>query len=79
MLVRRQPDFRRIRKLAAELDLNSIIRDIDKIAPETAFDSEGEDPDDLFAAPEPPAVKEAEKPAEKAPKKPESDQMEFDF
>ena len=78
MLVRRQPDFRRIRKLAAELDLNSIIRDIDKIAPETAFDS-ADDSDDLFAAPEPPEIKEAEKPEPQAPKNPESDQMEFDF
>ena len=74
MLARRQPDFRRIRALAAKLDLNSILRDIDKIAPEAAF----EDSDDLFAAPEPPPAKE-EKPAEKAPEKPVSDQLEFDF
>ena len=70
MLVRRAPDFRLIREIALGLDLNTIIRDIDKLAPETATD-------DLFAAPEPP--KKTEKPAEKAPEKPVSDQMEFDF
>ena len=75
MLERTAPDFRRIRELAADLDLNSIIRDIDRIAPESAFD---DDSDDLFAAPSP-AIRETEKPAEKAPEKPESDQMEFDF
>ena len=75
MLVRRQPDFRRIRELAAKLDLNSIIRDIDKIAPETAFD---DDPDDLFAAPST-AKPEPAPAAEKAPEKPASDQLEFDF
>jgi DNA polymerase-1 len=70
MLVRRAPDFRRIREIAVGLDLHTIIRDLDKLAPETASD-------DLFAAPEPP--KHAEKPAKKAPEKPASDQMEFDF
>ena len=72
MLERRAPDFRRIRGIAAGLDLHTVIRDIDRIAPETASD-------DLFAAPEPPQCK-AEKPAAKAPeKKPASDQLEFDF
>ena len=71
MLERRTPDFRRIREIAAGLDLHTVIRDIDKIAPETASD-------DLFAAPEPPPHK-TEKPASKAPEKPASDQLEFDF
>ena len=77
MLVRTAPDFRRIRELAAGLDLNSIIRDIEKIAPETAFDDGS---DDLFAAPPPPpAVAEVETTAEPPEKKPASEQMEFDF
>ena len=77
MLVRTAPDFRRIRELAAGLDLNSIIRDIEKIAPETAFDDGS---DDLFAAPPPPpAAAEVETPAEPPEKKPASEQMEFDF
>lgn len=71
MLVRTAPDFRRIRELAAQLDLNSIIRDIDKIAPETAFGS-----DDLFAAPAPTEPAPA---ADLPPEKPASEQMEFDF
>jgi DNA polymerase-1 len=70
MLERRTPDFRRIREIAAGLDLHTVIRDIDKLAPETASD-------DLFAAPEPPH--KAEKPASKTPEKPASDQLEFDF
>ena len=74
MLARTAPDFRRIRELAAKLDLNSIIRDVEKIAPETAFNDAS---DDLFAAPA--AAEEPEKPAEKAPEKPASDQLEFDF
>ena len=77
MLERTAPDFRRIRELAGQLDLNSILRDLDRIAPESAVTS---DPDDLFAAPEPaPAKPEPEFPAEKAPEKPASEQMEFDF
>jgi len=70
MLQRSAPDFGRVRELADKLDLHSIIRDLDKIAPETASY-------DLFAAPEPP--RKAEKPAAKAPEKPASDQLEFDF
>ncbi|MBR4254623.1 MAG: hypothetical protein IKQ16_05990 [Lentisphaeria bacterium] len=76
MLARTAPDFRRIRELAARLDLNSIIRDVEKIAPETAFDDAS---DDLFAASAPAAAEKPEKPAEKAPEKPASDQLEFDF
>jgi len=78
MLERTAPDFRRIRELAVKLDLNSIIRDLDKIAPESAFEVASGDPDDLFAAP---ASKPEPAPAEeKAPeKKPASEQMEFDF
>lgn len=70
MLERRSPDFRRIREIAAGLDLHTVIRDIDKLAPETASD-------DLFAAPE--STHKAEPPAKKAPEKPASDQLEFDF
>ena len=77
MLTRTAPDFRRIRELAAKLDLNSILRDLDKIAPETAFDS-ADDPDDLFAAA--PVSQPEQAPAgEKAPEKPAQEQLEFDF
>ena len=80
MLVRTAPDFRRIRELAAKLDLHSILRDLDRIAPESAFDDASGDPDDLFAAASKPEKPEQPAPAaEKAPEKPASDQMEFDF
>ncbi len=81
MLVRTAPDFRRIRELAAKLDLHSILRDLDKIAPETASDNICDDPDDLFAAATPAPAQPGPTPTEeKAPeKKPASDQMEFDF
>ena len=71
MLERRAPDFRYIREIAAGLDLHTVIRDIDKLAPETASD-------DLFAAPEPTPHK-TEPSAKKAPEKRASDQLEFDF
>ena len=80
MLERTAPDFRRIRELAVKLDLSSILRDLDKIAPKSALEVvSDDDPDDLFAAA--PASKPEPAPAEeKAPeKKPASDQMEFDF
>ena len=79
MLERTAPDFRRIRELAAKLNLSSVIRDLDKIAPETAFEVAADESDDLFAAAA--AAKPEHAPAaEKAPeKKPASDQMEFDF
>ena len=77
MLERTAPDFRRIRELAVKLDLSSVIRDLDRIAPESAFEAASDDSDDLFTAsaskPEPAPA------AEKAPEKPASDQMEFDF
>ena len=80
MLVRRQPDFRRIRELAAKLDLNSILRDLDRIAPESAFEVASDDFDDLFAAPPATAQPEPAPAEEKAPeKKSASEQMEFDF
>ena len=79
MLVRTAPDFRRIRELAAKLDLNSILRDLDKIAPESAWDVASDDSDDLFAASAEPANPKQEAPAEKKQEKPASDQMEFDF
>ena len=80
MLERTAPDFRRIRELAVRLDLNSIIRDLDKIAPESAFEIASDDLDDLFAAAAPapppePAPVEGKTPEEK----PASDQLEFDF
>jgi DNA polymerase-1 len=76
MLERTAPDFRRIRELAAKLDLNSIIRDIDRIAPETACDDSG----DLFASSgSAPAKPEQESPVKHEPEKPASEQMEFDF
>jgi DNA polymerase-1 len=78
MLERTAPDFRRIREIAAKLDLNSILRDLDRIAPETAGGDFADDSDDLFAASGPSSAK-PEPAAEKAPEKPASDQMEFDF
>ena len=77
MLERTAPDFRRIRELAAELNLHSILRDLDRIAPETAFDDVGEETDDLFAAAKP--AKPEPAPVERKQEKPASDQMEFDF
>ena len=79
MLTRTAPDFRRIRELAAKLDLNSIIRDLDRIAPESAFDDASGDPDDLFAAPSSASQPEPAPAAEKALEKLASEQMEFDF
>ena len=67
MLVRSEPDFKAVRAIAAGLDLNSILRDLDKIAPAAAIPD-----DDLFAAA--PATK-PDKPAEK----PAAEQLEFDF
>ena len=76
MLERSEPDFQAVRSIAAGLDLNSIIRDLDKLAPAPAPAADAEDCDDLFAAMSaPPAAKPAktEKPA------PANDQLEFDF
>ena len=78
MLQRSEPDFRRIREIAAKLDLHSILRDLDKIAPEPPGDVSGDDSGDLFAAAELTPAKPdpvAEKPSEKNA----SDQLEFDF
>ena len=81
MLERTAPDFRRIRELAVKLDLSSILRDLDKIAPKSALEVvSDDDPDDLFAAVAPVSKPEPAPAEEKAPeKKPASDQLEFDF
>ena len=73
MLVRSEPDFKEIKSIAAGLDLNTILRDVDKIAP-----AEAASEDDLFAAPAAPAaLRKTEKP--QAQDKPAPEQMEFDF
>jgi len=79
MLERTAPDFRRIRELAAKLDLHSVIRDLDKIAPESAFEAASEDPDDLFAAASASKPEPAPAAENSTEKKPVSDQLEFDF
>ena len=72
MLVRAEPDFKAVKSIAAGLDLNSILRDVDKIAPAPAAPAPDDD-GDLFAAAFPPPADKQEKPASAA------EQMEFDF
>ena len=77
MLERAEPDFQAVRSIAAGLDLNSIIRDLDKIAPAPAPAADGDDCDDLFAAM--PTTPQAAKPGKTEKSAPANDQLEFDF
>ena len=77
MLERAEPDFQAVRSIAAGLDLNSIIRDLDKIAPAPAPAADGDDCDDLFAAM--PTTPQAAKPGKTEKTAPANDQLEFDF